>query len=306
MIASLHRSHLKSPGPCGCAVPPGQPVKIRRPTDYQPHMVPPSNLPIPRLNLSRLGIIGTTVPDGPNKIFIGGLPYNLSNEQIKELLQAFGTLKAFHLVTDSATGQSKGYAFCEYEDPAIGPIACQNLNEMRLGDKTLTVRIAMSATEAKSAQAAAGSVNSALGMGGINPIMGGVPGLAAMSGLGAQAALSFAGGLGGLGGMGMAAAVPTRVLVLENMVTEEELRDDNEYEDIVDDVRGEVSKYGTVKSLVIPRPPGNSSVGKIFIEYEAATMAQAAANALRGRQFGGRAVVTTFYDEGKFAAKDLV
>lgn len=35
---------------------------------------------------------------------------------MKELLTSFGPLKAFNLVKDSATGLSKGYAFCEYVD----------------------------------------------------------------------------------------------------------------------------------------------------------------------------------------------
>ena len=36
--------------------------------------------------------------------------------QVKELLTSFGPLKAFNLVKDSATGRSKGDAFCEYVD----------------------------------------------------------------------------------------------------------------------------------------------------------------------------------------------
>jgi RNA recognition motif-containing protein len=35
---------------------------------------------------------------------------------VKELLMSFGQLRAFNLVKDSATGLSKGYAFCEYAD----------------------------------------------------------------------------------------------------------------------------------------------------------------------------------------------
>lgn len=39
--------------------------------------------PIPKLNLSVLGIISSTVPDSDNKVFIGGLPYNLSEDQVR-------------------------------------------------------------------------------------------------------------------------------------------------------------------------------------------------------------------------------
>jgi hypothetical protein len=48
-------------------------VKVKRPNDYNPAMAPkvhPSA--IPQLDVSRLGIIGGTVQDGPNKVFIGG------------------------------------------------------------------------------------------------------------------------------------------------------------------------------------------------------------------------------------------
>ena len=40
---------------------------------------------------------------------------------MKELLTSFGPLKAFNLVKDSATGLSKGYAFCEYVEMMGGP-----------------------------------------------------------------------------------------------------------------------------------------------------------------------------------------
>ncbi|KAG7237620.1 hypothetical protein INR49_032066 [Caranx melampygus] len=62
------------------------------------------------------GVVSTVVPDSAHKLFIGGLPNYLNDDQVKELLTSFGPLKAFNLVKDSATGLSKGYAFCEYVD----------------------------------------------------------------------------------------------------------------------------------------------------------------------------------------------
>lgn len=46
----------------------------------------------------------------------------------------------------------------------------------------------------------------------------------------------------------------TEVLCLMNMVTAEELVDEEEFEDIIDDIREECSKYGSVRSIEIPRP----------------------------------------------------
>jgi splicing factor U2AF subunit len=45
--------------------------------------------------------------DSPFKIFVGGIPDYLTEEQIKDLLEAFGPLKNFKLMKDQITGQSK-------------------------------------------------------------------------------------------------------------------------------------------------------------------------------------------------------
>lgn len=72
----------------------------------------------------------------------------------------------------------------------------------------------------------------------------------------------------GLQSVGAGIGNPTEVLCLMNMVVPEELRDEEEYEDIMDDIREECAKYGPVKSLEIPRPIDGVEVpglGKVFI-----------------------------------------
>lgn len=79
----------------------GGPLKIRRPKDYAgPDPVAPSGIHVP-------GVVSTNVPDSINKIFVGGLPTYLNDEQVMELLKSFGELKAFNLVKDTANGTSK-------------------------------------------------------------------------------------------------------------------------------------------------------------------------------------------------------
>ena len=65
------------------------------------------------------GVVATNVSDSPYKIFIGGLPSDFSENDIKEKLEKFGPLKGFNLVRDTATGVSKGYAFCEFVDSDV-------------------------------------------------------------------------------------------------------------------------------------------------------------------------------------------
>jgi len=103
-------------------------------------------------------------------------------------------------------------------------------------------------------------------------------------------------------------SVSTEVLCLLNMVTEEELRDEDEFEDIMEDVREECGRYGRVKSLEIPRPitgvdvPG---VGKIFVEFESVSECQKAQQALTGRKFANRVVVTSYYDPDRYHRREF-
>jgi RNA recognition motif-containing protein len=156
--------------------------------------------------------------------------------QVKELLLSFGQLKAFNLVKDAATGLSKGYAFAEYIEYAITDQAIAGLNGMQLGDKKLIVQ-----------RASVGAKNSAVGQ--VAPVQIQVPGLS------------------GVGASGPA----TEVLCLLNMVTPDELKDEEEYEDILEDIKEECNKYGVVRSIEIPRPiegelNGFSLVGVTLID----------------------------------------
>uniref|UniRef100_A0A8B9KBY0 Splicing factor U2AF subunit n=1 Tax=Astyanax mexicanus TaxID=7994 RepID=A0A8B9KBY0_ASTMX len=268
----------------------GQSLKIRRPHDYQPLpgmsenpsvYVPATRGPQSSAGLSvPPGVVSTVVPDSAHKLFIGGLPNYLNDDQVKELLTSFGPLKAFNLVKDSATGLSKGYAFCEYVDVNISDQAIAGLNGMQLGDKKLLVQ-----------RASVGSKNTSLVGTGMNqtPVTLQVPGLMNSS-------------------MNQMGGIPTEVLCLMNMVSPEELLDDDEYEEIVEDVREECSKYGQVKSIEIPRPVDGLEVpgtGKIFVEFMSVFDSQKAMQGLTGRKFANRVVVTKYCDPDAYHRRDF-
>lgn len=122
----------------------GHTLKIRRPKDYKPlgdsMLMEAYRLAAERRLLQIPNLVSTNVAEGPNKIFIGGLPSYLNEEQVKELISSFGPLKSFNLVKDNNSGNSKGFAFFEYWDPDITDKACQGLNGMKLGEKTILVQ----------------------------------------------------------------------------------------------------------------------------------------------------------------------
>ncbi|KAK9508818.1 hypothetical protein O3M35_006282 [Rhynocoris fuscipes] len=205
----------------------GQSLKIRRPHDYQPT---PGIADGGALNVP--GVISTVVPDSPHKIFIGGLPNYLNEDQ-----------------------------------------AIAGLNGMQLGDKKLIVQ-----------RASVGAKNTILGQ--QLPVTIQVPGLNLVS----------------------VSGPATEVLCLLNMVTPEELRDEEEYEDILEDIREECNKYGIVRSLEIPRPIEGVEVpgcGKVFVEFNSIIDCQKAQQALTGRKFNNRVVVTSYFDPDKYHRREF-
>ncbi|KAK4103061.1 hypothetical protein N658DRAFT_494380 [Parathielavia hyrcaniae] len=209
----------------------------------------------------------SVVLDSPNKISVTNLPLYLTEDQVMELLVSFGKLKSFILVKDNGTQESRGIAFLEYADPSVTNVAIQGLNNMMLGERALKVQKASIGITQVSGEL---SVN-------------------AMSMLAGTTSTDTEG---------------SRVVQLLNMVTPEELMDNDDYEEIREDVQEECEKFGKILSLKIPRPVGGSrqsaGVGKIFIKYETPEAATKALRALAGRKFADRTVVTTYFLEENF------
>ena len=77
-----------------------QGLSIRRPKDY----IVPS---VAEDTEYEEGVVSSVVLDTPNKISVTNLLLNLTDEQVTELLVAFGQLKAFVLVKDATTEESR-------------------------------------------------------------------------------------------------------------------------------------------------------------------------------------------------------
>jgi len=298
----------------------GESLKIGRPANYNPNLLPEELRPdnVAKLNTSKLGIVSNFVPNGPNKLYCGGIPYSLTEDQVKELLSTYGQLRAFFLAKDQSTGLSKGYCFFQYEDASVTDSAIQGLNGIKIGDRQLAVR----------RHTPSSTTNPALNLGhGLN-----VAGLS-MNALTGNSdivdnplnAMINDGGLDSILPQGLQSSnlnvnnsggsnhddevEESNVLALLQMVTSDDLKDDEEYQEIVEDIRDECSKYGTVKSITIPRPnpDGNEvqGVGKVFVEFEAVEQAKMARESLQGRTFESRTVVAQFFDIKKYENKDF-
>lgn len=275
----------------------GVTVRIRRPADYNPSAAaslgpsaPNPNLNLAAIGMDRQGQVPGGMPGAPmapamampmgqggdnqgsDRIFVGGLPYHLKEHDCRELLGSFGQIRTFDLIKDRTTGDSKGYGFVVYEDPNAADVAIAGLHGMKMGDRSLTVRRAEG--QARTAQ----------------PV---VPAMPTAEG-GYQAAM-------------FTVAAP-RVVKLVDALKVEELENDDDYQDIMEDMKEEMGRFGELVAIHIPRPSKEEGalpppgLGRVLAEFKDASSALAARNALHGRKFGGNVVQAALVTEEDFKA----
>ena len=73
------------------------------------------------------------------KLCVRNLPFSSTEDQIKSHFGAYGTVNSVKLITDQATGRSRGFAFVEMSTPDEANAAMAGLHETELGGRQLIV-----------------------------------------------------------------------------------------------------------------------------------------------------------------------
>jgi len=77
-------------------------------------------------------------------VFVGNIPYEGTDEELKDIFSQAGPVLSFRMVYDRETGKPKGYGFCEYKDTETAHSAMRNLNGTELHGRQLRVDSAAS------------------------------------------------------------------------------------------------------------------------------------------------------------------
>ena len=73
------------------------------------------------------------------KLFVGGLPYRTTNDELKDAFAKAGEVASASVVTDRETGRSRGFGFVEMADDAGADSAISMWNGKDFDGRTLTV-----------------------------------------------------------------------------------------------------------------------------------------------------------------------
>jgi len=73
------------------------------------------------------------------RLYVGNLAYSVTGDQLRELFAAHGEVTEASVISDRATGRSKGFGFVEMESDEGAKTAIEALNEAKVGGRNLIV-----------------------------------------------------------------------------------------------------------------------------------------------------------------------
>lgn len=80
-------------------------------------------------------------------IFVGNLSFNTSEDELRQMFEAFGQVDRVSIMTDRDTGRSRGFGFVEMTNDGDGDKAITSLNGTQSGGRTLNVNEARPKTD---------------------------------------------------------------------------------------------------------------------------------------------------------------
>ncbi len=73
------------------------------------------------------------------KLYVGGLPYSVTEDKLQEIFSAHGTVESARVITDRFTGRSRGFGFVEMSNEEEAQTAIDSLNGSDFDGRSLTV-----------------------------------------------------------------------------------------------------------------------------------------------------------------------
>jgi len=83
------------------------------------------------------------------KIYVGNLPYEVTEEDLRTAFEQFGQVESATIIKDKYSGPSKGFGFMEMASKAEGQSAIDGINGKELKGRALNVNEARPRTEGR-------------------------------------------------------------------------------------------------------------------------------------------------------------
>ncbi|XP_057517615.1 uncharacterized protein LOC130798581 [Amaranthus tricolor] len=298
----------------------------------QPVMVKPSEAEKNLVQSTSTTAAGLTASGAARRLYVGNLVPNITEDQLRVVFEAFGTIELVQLPRDEA-GLCKGFAFIQFarlEDAK----AAQSLNgQLDIGGRVMKVSAVTDQPGMQDAGATTGDLDDDEGggfalnassrqqlmlkldrSGNVTSVPGSLASSAADSTSVSMPSMLVPGAAPGVspivqpavsafGGIPPPAAdtvgVPSECLLLKNMF-DPKLETEPDFDlDIKEDVQEECAKYGAVRHIFVDK----DSEGFVYLTFENTQAAMNAQRALHGRWFAGKMISALYMLPQNYEAK---
>ncbi|KAF9427054.1 hypothetical protein BGZ94_005547 [Podila epigama] len=248
-----------------------------------------------------------------HRLYIGSVNFDLTEDDLKQVLEPFGPIEFVKLHRDPETGKSKGFAFVQYQKAEDAKQALSRLNGYELAGRTIKVGLvtekgsqnqnngfhsqyngaidnSISIDDSDTAGYTLTNLSRAdlmqkLARGDVS--LGAIP-TPPSSASGAAASTP-----GVVPARQLPVVMPSRSVLLKNMFTEEDKNEPEWAKELEEDVKEEAEKCGTVVHIHVEQ----ESVGEIYLKFDSVQSATKAVQSLGGRFFAGRQIVAAYLPE---------
>jgi len=257
----------------------------------------------------------------PMRLYVGSLHFNVSENDLRPVFEAFGVLESIDLHKDPVNGKSRGFGFVTYKNESDARQALQHLNGLEIAGKAIKVGVVSDSKED----------SGAIGTGDLDEDSGGLP-LTAEFRLGLMKKLQRQhevvdsapvhvvnslqqayphqmqpGGGGASIGRGVMTAdrlsvpliQPSTCLIIKNMFDPKEEKDPDFHVDIKEDMEEECQKFGGLRHIYVDK----NSQGHVYLRFDAVSGAQKAMDNLNGRWFASKRITAEYVVETTYLLK---
>lgn len=88
------------------------------------------------------GVYLQNITNMSNKLFVGNLSFNTSENDLQDAFAAHGTVLETNLMTDRVSGRPRGFGFVTMSTPEEAQTAIDALNGQQIDGRALTVNVA--------------------------------------------------------------------------------------------------------------------------------------------------------------------
>jgi len=82
-----------------------------------------------------------------NKLYVGNLPYTISDDGLKEMFDPIGEVVEAKIITDKFSGRSKGFGFVTMKDDETAEKAIKELNGKKIEEREIVINVARPMSE---------------------------------------------------------------------------------------------------------------------------------------------------------------